>query len=567
MHLPHITNLGRVLFITLLTTSATVHAGYYSCGSANYATNPRTCPDGSIPFYNSGTMPSATPTLTGIALASNSLSVGATTSISAIPGGASLGSCSSANTSVASINGTVVTAMAAGTTSISCGAYSTPLTVVASSPTVALTGITLGASTIAAGSTTTISPVPSTASLGTCTSDSTAVATVNGSNITAIATGTTNISCSGLSANLTVTANTASNGPLNFSVDSVEFGLVPVTEFHNAPPTVSVTVSANDYYTIMAAPDLVGDASYRLIQNSCTPGYSLIPGGKCRFTLSFAPETTGLKTTTLSLQTETINTARTPQTSALSVRGTGVDYETNTALCPGQHSVSASQSDGTVLSKSISVSVATAHCSILKSGSFYVWAQVPGAGIFVYDDQGNWTPYSGTNVPTAWSGNMPYSKGFTVVNNLNVSGLLGTTIFTGYGLGSDPLSNMIANGTFKSAFTISDKPLPSSAVGTWEIYIPATAGYVLGVYVVTERSSHGTLTIKADGSWTWVKNSETYSGSLHEYILSRSRVGSDKWGRLDDARSSYFLYMTGSDSMSLYDIFSDLYAYNARRIQ
>lgn len=69
------------------------------------------------------------PPLIGIALSSASVRVGTTVTISPVPGAAALGSCSSDNSSVASVSGATISTLAAGTANISCSGFSASLTV------------------------------------------------------------------------------------------------------------------------------------------------------------------------------------------------------------------------------------------------------------------------------------------------------------------------------------------------------------------------------------------------------------------------------------------------------
>lgn len=548
---------------TFCFASGTALAGYYTCGTTNYASNPRTCPDGSIPVYNSGTLPSSTPTLTAITLGNTQLKIGDSTSINATPSTATLGSCSSSNAGVASINGSTVTALATGSVTITCGSATASLTVSAPSTTSTLTGITLGSSSLAIGATTSITPTPSTATLGTCSSSNSSVASVSGSTVTALASGSATITCGSATANLTVSAPASTGGPLSFSASPVDFGKVPVAEFGNGPQSINITVTASDYVAFSANPVISGDTSFSIDHASCTAGYSLLPNGRCNVTVNFSPVSTGLKSAVLTLKTESIDAARTPRTYTINLSGTGVDYETNQALCAGKERISGSESDGVITAKTLSIGVAPAHCDILKTGSVYVWAQIPGAGIFMYDSTGNWSPLKGGSVPAAFSGPLPAVKSLLPISGLNLSPLLGTTFYAGYGTGSDPLVAMLSNGTFAKTHTVADKPVDSNAVGNWAIYIAGTA-YIdaFGWWTYSPQAPAGNLTINSDGSWTWVKSSGTYKGNLHEYRLSKGTVSADKWGTVYDDNSSYYVFLT-SNGMSLYDAGTNLYAFSA----
>lgn len=478
------------MFLTLLSGSA--FAGYYSCGNTYYASNPRTCPDGSMPFYNSGTIPSATPTLTAISLASSNLNVGASTTITPSPSGAALGSCSSSNSNAASVSGSTVTALASGAATITCGNAS--------------------------------------------------------ANLTVSATSTTN-----------------SGGPLSFSVNPVDFGKVPVSEFGNGPQSVDITVTASDYLAFSANASISGDNSFAIDHASCTAGYSLLPNARCNVTINFNPTTTGAKAALLTLKTETIDAARTPRTYTINLGGSGVDYETNQALCSGKQRINGSESDGMITTKSLSIAVSPAHCDILKTGSIYLWADIPGVGVFVYDSSGSWMPVTSNiaSVPTFFSGQLPAVKAIQPIRSLDLSSLTGTAFYAGYGLGSDPLTSMLGSGTYAKTYTVADKAVDSNVSGSWAVYIAGTA-YIdaFGWWTYSPQAPAGNLDIASDGSWVWTKGAATYRGKLHEYRLAKSNVSADKWGTVSDGVSSYYVFLS-SNGLSLYDTSTNLYAFSA----
>ena len=141
------------------------------------------------------------PTLTSISLTSATIYAATTTTILPTPTTAILGTCLSSNSTIASVAGSLVTGVAAGTATISCGNSSTSLTV---QPPL-LTGISLGNSSIAKATSTTILPTPTAAVLTTCTSSNSAIASVNGTTVLGVATGSATITCGNYSATVTVT--------------------------------------------------------------------------------------------------------------------------------------------------------------------------------------------------------------------------------------------------------------------------------------------------------------------------------------------------------------------------
>ena len=142
--------------------------------------------------------------LTSISLGQASLTIGTSTSITPTPSTGTLGACTSSNTGVATVSGPTILGVGAGTSIITCGNVSATLTVQAP----VLTGISLSQSAVTIGSSTSISPSPTSAALGTCTSSSSNIAVVNGNSVTALAVGTTTLTCGGFSTSLTVTAPT-----------------------------------------------------------------------------------------------------------------------------------------------------------------------------------------------------------------------------------------------------------------------------------------------------------------------------------------------------------------------
>jgi hypothetical protein len=68
-------------------------------------------------------------TLTGITLASPTIRAGAATTVVAVPSGAVLPSCTSSNTTVATVSSNVVQGVGAGAATITCGGVSTTITV------------------------------------------------------------------------------------------------------------------------------------------------------------------------------------------------------------------------------------------------------------------------------------------------------------------------------------------------------------------------------------------------------------------------------------------------------
>lgn len=76
-------------------------------------------------FLSGGT----TPALTAITVVPASIVIGGTATIEPVPGTASLGTCTSSSTTIASVSGNRVTGVAAGTATVSCGSATAPVSV------------------------------------------------------------------------------------------------------------------------------------------------------------------------------------------------------------------------------------------------------------------------------------------------------------------------------------------------------------------------------------------------------------------------------------------------------
>lgn len=119
--------------------SATNTSGSYRARSVNfengYAGSSYTDREYKVRLMRNATLP---PTLTGISLSVAALTAGAslTATIIPSPSSASLGTCTSSNTAIATVSGSTVTAgNAAGTATITCGGKSTILTVASAADT------------------------------------------------------------------------------------------------------------------------------------------------------------------------------------------------------------------------------------------------------------------------------------------------------------------------------------------------------------------------------------------------------------------------------------------------
>lgn len=115
---------------------------------------------------------------------------------------------------------------------------------------------------------------------------------------------------------------------------------------------------------------------------------------------------------------------------------------------------------GANTSQTITGSVVAAANDQSKLGMIYVAAEVPSTGVFLKNSAGSWVAYNPA-APVAYAG--PVTLGTTsveVTKDLNVSGIIGTKIYLGYGLGTTafgvtvPWNNMLTASTYNLVYTI-----------------------------------------------------------------------------------------------------------------
>lgn len=190
--------------------------------------------------------------LTGISLSPSSVMVGMKSLISPVPSDASVGTCSSSNTAIATVSGSYVTGVATGTATITCGSATAVVTVIP----VALTGIDIAPSPLRIGETATVSPVPSTAPLGVCASSDTAVATVSGAVITGVKAGVATISCGAYSKSLTILAQTLTG--ISLSPATVSVGQESSIVATPAGATLGTCTSSNQSVAVVTGEKVRG---------------------------------------------------------------------------------------------------------------------------------------------------------------------------------------------------------------------------------------------------------------------------------------------------------------------
>jgi hypothetical protein len=117
----------------------------------------------------------------------------------------------------------------------------------------------------------------------------------------------------------------------------------------------------------------------------------------------------------------------------------------NGVAAKGLYSASESGADNNM---TLSAFVSPAPADQMSSGSFYVAAQV-GSTLYFNNGKG-WVPYTGNSIPAFASG-LLRPQSFNILQGSNVSNLLGTNVYAGYGLNA---SDMINNQKYGSIYTI-----------------------------------------------------------------------------------------------------------------
>lgn len=118
---------------------------------------------------------------------------------------------------------------------------------------------------------------------------------------------------------------------------------------------------------------------------------------------------------------------------------------------------------GAITSQTISTGVVPATADQGKQGSVFVAAILPNnGGIFFMDSNSNWTPYSScATAPVYKTGTLASIADIKLLPaSTDLSSLVGTDIYTGYGIGGvlspagTACNNMIANGSYSLTYTI-----------------------------------------------------------------------------------------------------------------
>jgi len=109
---------------------------------------------------------------------------------------------------------------------------------------------------------------------------------------------------------------------------------------------------------------------------------------------------------------------------------------------------------GSLQGQVLSSNIYPAQADINKPGSLFAAAFFNGG--FFFFGQNGWVPYQG-NAPIAYSSGPLAVNSTVIVNNMNLSGLVGAQIYLGYGRGSDVQSSfndMVANQLFAQTYVV-----------------------------------------------------------------------------------------------------------------
>jgi len=119
---------------------------------------------------------------------------------------------------------------------------------------------------------------------------------------------------------------------------------------------------------------------------------------------------------------------------------------------------------GTVSSQTVTGTFVPAGNDQGKQGSVFVAALLPstlGGGVYFMSSAGAWTQYAScATAPAYFTGNLASLSDIKVATAMDVSGLIGTQVFMGHGLGGalspagTACTNMLNNGSYSLTYTI-----------------------------------------------------------------------------------------------------------------
>ena len=232
--------------------------------------------------------------LNSISLTPSTIAFGGTTIISGSPTGATLGNCSSNNTSVAQVTGTsITTGTTSGTATITCGAVSTVLTVNPLIP-----GAPTSVTAVAGNALATVNFSIPTSNGGNAISNYTATCTASGQIIRSMSGSSSPISVAGLTNNVpytcTVTATNSAGTGYSSTPSNAVTPIVVLTGISLTPATIAAGASAT--ITAIPAGALLGTCT------SNSPSVALLNG-----TIVIGGSTAGTATITCGPSTATVS--------------------------------------------------------------------------------------------------------------------------------------------------------------------------------------------------------------------------------------------------------------------
>lgn len=110
---------------------------------------------------------------------------------------------------------------------------------------------------------------------------------------------------------------------------------------------------------------------------------------------------------------------------------------------------------GALTNQTLKVDFSPASADVGRTGSVFVAAALPSGDIFTLSGAG-WTRFDPSQ-PAAYASGSLQSASFNLVDSLNLTSLMGTSIFVGYGMGDTPnasLAELVAKSRLVTPYTI-----------------------------------------------------------------------------------------------------------------
>ncbi len=145
---------------------------------------------------------------------------------------------------------------------------------------------------------------------------------------------------------------------------------------------------------------------------------------------------------------------------------------------------------GTTSNLTLTASLSIGDADVGQYGNIYLAAMV-GSAWFAHNGA-DWVSWSGGSLPVYAVGSLT-NRSIEVVRNANLSALVGTQIYVGYGLNE---SDMLANGKFGLVYTVGS----AAFSGTAAVGAPIANGDV--TVIDATGATVGTTTTGSDGSYT-----------------------------------------------------------------